>query len=197
MKKNLTFLILLALLASSCASRRQNVPPVFPREQATGYTNLMLHRKYADVDTASFQQLERTERIFHLFAGAICDVRSARIRKTQQRRLQYPDVRINDIDHVFQWLRELYSDNRGFGLDPLFIDFSHYKEVEDGFLIKGVQTSHYRRALHYPCLRKRSELWLIFLMGFDHNMVSVREWQEHCPLAYEINIDWYKRLDRP
>ena len=193
MKKNLTFLILLALLVSSCASRRQNV---FPREQVTGYGNQMLGRKYADVDTASFQKLERVERVFNLhifFSGLVAQSQASirRRQKIQEQRLQYPDIQINDIDHVFQWLRELFSDNRGLSnsTDPFFVDVTHYKKVEDGFLIKGVQTSHSIRALHHPCLRKEREMWKIFLVGFDHSLIWVRQWRERCPLAYEINIE--------
>ena len=191
------------LIVSSCASRRQ-----FPREQSTRYTDVRLVAKYLNVDTANFRRLERVERVYHYdylfrFLGFETQMMANRKRRAviQRQRNKYPETQINDIDHVFRWLREVYSNIHieaklylniqrtayDVRFEPILFDISHYKPVEDGFLLMGVQTSH-SITMQRPCLRQEREIWIILLVGYDHNIMEVKRWRNPCPYTAEIQI---------
>ena len=216
-------IILLALIVNGCANRRHSASSVFPfpefvsslpelctntifpLQQRTGYTDSMLIAKYLNVDTASFRQLESVRRIFHMptLVGRDRGSREESQRLIQQQRLRYPRRQIRNIDEVSRWLTEVYTNNeyvRHFYSRPGVrrcshrrFDFTHYKQVEDGFLVKGQLASVSSGVLPY-CSRWRR--YGIFLVGRDHNIIEIKRWEvDPCPpcpndpRAYaEINI---------
>ena len=159
MKKSLiTSIILFALLASSCASRRPQSRTLQPLAE-----NPLLVARYLNVDTAKFQELD--------------SVRNIRVFVTLPRELllevRHPDNqsrhRINDVEQAIQWL-ERYSTTLISGRYKL----SHYKQVEDGFLLKGVLNTQSELHHHY-CLQPIR--WVILLIGYDHQITEIKRWE--------------------
>ena len=189
-KTTLTLIALFALFASGCASRRQNVPSVFPRERATGYTDSLLIVKYLNVDTASFRRLEQRREIWRMslsmnvseeFWQPFLEEKETNI---QRQRRRYPRTQIRDIEQAIQWLDEVYTNSPA---RPALFYLRYYKQVEDGFLVKGnsINTAIAQRG----CLITRR--WGVFLVGNDHNIVEINRWTTHsnrCTTEIDIQI---------
>ena len=192
MKKTIIiFITLFALFASGCASRRQNVSSVFPRERATGYTDSLLIAKYLNVDTASFRRLEQRREIWNMplplnVSGIhwqpFLEEKEANI---QRQRRRYPRTQIRDIEQAIQWLNEVYTSSSARG--GVLYYLRYYKQVEDGFLIKGNYI--------FPFIAQRgcwiTRRWGVFLVGNDHNIVEIKRWTTHsnrCETEIDIQI---------
>ena len=195
MKKTIIIsIILFSLFASSCANRKQTQ---MQNERMQRSLRTQAQRafieKYSNVDTASFQQLERSHEILHMpdiwriwqYRGVILrDERQAQIERQMRR---YPRTQIRNIEQVSSWLTEVYTNNRAvrraLNSEQANSDitnsfyFSHYKQVEDGFLIKG----KYIRSRLFDCHCTPTR-WGIYLVGYNHNIVAISSWFiDPCP----------------
>ena len=180
----------------------------FPLQETRGYTDSMLVAKYLNVDMESFTRLERVRHISHMptvtFGGDIWH--SERVAQIERRlmvarqRHRYPRTKIRNIEQAFRWLSAVYSGNPtvrrrirthgGISVKTTqFFDISHYKQVDDGFLVKGRIPIGGIGHFSCPCLIRRR--YGIFLVGYDHNIVEIKRWViDPCPNKpyAEINI---------
>lgn len=167
MKKTIFIISTFVFIASSCANRRYSYNASL--QQLTN--NLELIKKYSNVDTASFLQLENIRSI-----NLPKNVRpllwiDGKATKRQKRR-----NRIANIEQAIQWLEvHRTTDIYNFALYEL----SHYKQVEDGFLVKGTIVDNDEMIQHYCYQNIHS---LIFLVGYDHNVIRINSWKiDRCP----------------
>ena len=189
----------------------------FPLQEIRGYTDSMLVAKYLNVDLESFQPLERVRRIFNMPVVRWENHRLEPIAQMERQlmiareRHRYPRNQIRDVEQAINWLLAVYQNNeasratlhqqmrRGtpyyeipfFGWNlkgRLFFAISHYKQVGDGFLVKGQSDLFTDIVLPY-CFIWRN--YGIFLVGYDHNIVEIKRWRVYnCPNkpSAEINI---------
>jgi len=182
----------------------------FPLQEIRGYTDSMLVAKYLNVDLESFRRLRRERLILNMPIIRWLEHPLERIAQKERQlmiareRHNYPDTQIRDIAQALRWLLAVYQNNEasradlplpehrsGWGLKstPYFL-ISYYKQVGDGFLVKGWRGSFTDIVLPY-CDRSRD--YGIFLVGYDHNIVEIKRWRvrNYCPVieSYaEINI---------
>ena len=156
-----------------------------------------LSRKYSNVDTASFQQLEHPRKILHMptlsgirYGYSLVvweDIRSERESQIRRQKRRYPRTQIRDIEQASNWLIEIYTNNRAVrrafannrvsGDSFEYFYLSHYKEVEDGFLVKG----RFIRSRLFDCHCNPTR-WGIYLVGHNHNIVAINSWFiDPCP----------------
>ena len=171
MKKTVIIsIVFFAILASGCASRQQLL---------LQQPNCILIAKYSNVDTVNFRQLENVRKMRSLPINVFSSGwRVQEIPQRNQRR------RISNIEQAIQWL-EAHSANH------IFYDLyklSHYKKVDDGFLVKGRLNSSNELIQHY-CFQPIR--WVVLLIGHNHNIVEIKRWEiDPCPNkpTYEVNI---------
>ena len=180
MKKISIILGIFALIATSCATQRRSTLSIYPLQELTGNINSMLIAKYLSVDTASFRQLEYV-RSMNLPINFISLELMIEERKPEN---QGQRSRINNIEQAIRWLEVHSTNSSHFGLYKL----SHYKQVEDGFLVKGRMITSREIIQHY-CLQPIR--WIILLIDNNHNIIEIKRWEiDPCPNkpAYEINV---------
>ena len=177
---------------------------VFPLHKIRGYTDSMLVAKYRNVDLESFRQLERLHRIGQMPNPPSNELAAERERQVLvvRERQRYPESQVRDIEQALRRLSVVYfernqtalSEGHLVGNERHFNQYSlrtfsisHYKQVGDGFLVKG--WNHRRSFFGCPCFITR--YYGIFLVGYDHNIVEIKRWEiDPCPNKpyAEINI---------
>ena len=185
MKKLIIIFCVFALIFASCGTRRITAQSeldcgqiqMFPFERLTGYTDSMLIEKHKN-DITGFQKLEQVVNIVTVSYGR----NQKRIGKVYERRKNYPKEKINNIEEVAQWLKDVHG-NSLCGRNCWFYTLSHYKQVDNGFLVKG------RYWHHTDIIMCRITRFEIFFIGYDHNILSVRQWEKDlCPNLH-INVE--------
>ena len=179
--KTIIILSVFALIASSCVSKKMNRVP-FQFQQLTGNPDTLLVDKYLNVDTADFQQLESPVNILHMptHIGILVDAKLLKkISKIQKKENKYPKDKISNINDVYECLWYAYGSYIPCGHVCNYYNLSHYKQVEDGFLIKG-RYLQITDTLYPPC-RYRIQ-WGIYLVDYDHNILEIKRWEiDPCP----------------
>ena len=183
--KRITLIFSVLLFALSSFAKKNATTEIFPLQQLTGNTDAQLIAKYRDADTiAGFQKLE------HPFRPDV-DKKDAktlkkRISNIQKKRSKYPKTKINNIDEAVKWMSSVY----GIYVGPCYhscsyLVLSYYKQVDDGFLIKGkvhVHTDNQRYC--------RRISWKMYLVDYDHNILQIKHWREDpCPNKPHINVE--------
>ena len=175
-KTTILSIILFALLASSCASRQIN-PTILRLAE-----NPLLVARYLNVDTASFRELEHVRNI-NMMVNRDFEL-SLEERQPNNRRLRNRH-RINSVEQAIQWL-ERYSTTY---FMPGGYKLSHYKQVEDGFLLKGLLNS-FNELLPASSNCHRMIRWVVLLVGHDHQITEIKRWEINpCPIMPTYYID--------
>ena len=183
-KKNRIILCVLALIASSCVSKKI---PVLPPEvlEVLINTDTMLINKYSNADTADFQTLERAFSIYHMpthyWRNRNMKFFEERRSMIQKKSSKYPKTKISNINEVCQWLMEFYDSGKPCDHVCDYFIFSQYKQVDDGFLIRGEECYVTDMVLPF-CWQFR--LKTVYLVGYDHNLFYIKGWNiDPCPNA--------------
>jgi TonB family protein len=143
----------------------------------------MLVDKYLNVDTADFQQLENSIYILHIpyhyHSPRIDPKFLKKVLKMQKKRDKYPKAKISNIDDVHACLWHAYGSYYPCEHVCDYYILSHYKEVEDGFLIKGEYRQH-NDIVQPRC--KEMIRWGMYLVGYDHSILEIKKWKiDPCP----------------
>ena len=191
--KRITLIFSVLLFAQSSFAKKDTKTEIFPLQQLTGNTDSMLINKYIDADTASFRILRNPSYIYHMpYYSGTRDRRSAetlekeRVSTIQKKRSKYPKSKIRNIGGVDRWLREVYHSHYPCEHVCCCYILSRYKQVEDGFLIAG------RKHFISDALSKCETIeWEMYLVGYDHNIVSIKKWEINlCPWPEtRINVE--------
>jgi len=185
-----TFLVFTVTIFVFCQSKRiqqsstkedtYSLPEIFPLQQLTGNTDSMLTSKYMNADTANFQRMESLWR-------SVCQINESMRKTIQKKRSEYPESKISNIDEVSQWLLELFSSWGG------CYSARYYKQVEDGFLIKG-----FRGPFYWQGSFCRDIMWRMFLVSHDHNILEIKSWtiDNICPrVSFEIHFPEFENAE--
>ena len=187
MRQITIILSVFALLVGSCTTSKKT-----PIDYSS--IDAILIDKYL-VDTVDFQRIEKPFDIDgkhkFIFWNNSKDWKGSEkiFSKIQKKRNKYPKTKINNIDEVHQWLMEIIgSCNRRKSPYGCYT-FSYYKQVDDGFLIKG--RSYFRVTVR----RCNKSSWEMYLVGYDHNILEINRWIiDPCPnkpYGYVKNIEVY------
>ena len=185
--RTLLMCLILLFFTNLCyGQQKKDAKKNFPLEQLTGNTDAVLIDKYRNVDTANFQGLERPFYIRHMpIRNNSPETLKKRAANFQKKRSKYPKTKINNINEVRQWLEEFYGSHNPCNHSCIVYALSHYKQVDDGFLIKG---DYYCATDHgWGCVKKN---WKMYLVGYDHNILWIKDWEtDPCPkLSVEIHF---------
>ena len=179
-KRILAMCIITLFFASLCNGQRKK-DEIFPLQKLTGNTDGMLGTKYRNADTANFQKLEQLIRYIRL------EKTKKDIINIQKKRNKYPKIKINNIVEATQWIEEVCS-SHNFTCSYCGYSLSHYKQVEDGFLMKGRYIESVTDDKKPFCERKIS--LGMFLVGYDHNILHIKSWTiDPCPNKLYVNVE--------